>query len=37
MENNLRVTGGVVGGGWAEWGRGTKESTPEITVALFWM
>ena len=29
-----RVTGGGVGGGWAKWVRGIKESTPEITVAL---
>ena len=35
MENKLRVTGGVVGGGCAKWVRGTKESTPEITVALY--
>ena len=35
MENKLRVTGGVVGGGWAKWVRGTKESTPEIIVALY--
>ena len=34
-ENKLRVTGGVMGGGWAKWGRGTKESTPEIIVALY--
>ena len=34
MENNLRVTEGVVGGGWAKWVRGTEESTPEIIVAL---
>ena len=34
MENKLRVTGGVVGGGTAKWVRGTKESTPEIIVAL---
>ena len=34
MENKLRVTGGVVGGGWARWVGGTKESTPEIIVAL---
>ena len=33
MENKQRVTGGVVGG-WAKWVRGTKESTPEIIVAL---
>ena len=35
MENKLRVAGGVVGGGWAKWVRGTKESTPEIIVALY--
>ena len=35
MENKQRVTGGVVGGGWAKWVRGIKESTPEITVALY--
>ena len=35
MENKLRVTGGVVGGGWAKWVRGTKESTPEIIVVLY--
>ena len=35
MENKLRVTGGVVGGGWAKWVRGPKESTPEIIVALY--
>ena len=35
MENKLRVTGGVVGRGWAKWVRGTKESTPEITVVLY--
>ena len=35
MENKLRVTGGVVGGGWAKWARGTKEPTPEIIVALY--
>ena len=29
MENKLRVTGGV------KWVRGTKESTPEIIVALY--
>ena len=34
MENKLRVAGGVVGGGWAKWVRGTKDSTPEI-VALY--
>ena len=35
MKNKLRVTGGVVGGGWAKWVRGPKESTPEIIVALY--
>ena len=35
MENKLRVTGGVVGLGWAKWVRGTRESTPEITVVLY--
>ena len=35
MQNKLRVTGGVMGGGWAKWVRGTKESTPEIIVALY--
>ena len=35
MENKLRATGGVLGGGWAKWVRGTKESTPEIIVALY--
>ena len=34
MENKLRVTGGVVCGG-AKWVKGTKESTPEIIVALY--
>ena len=24
-----------VGGGWAKWVRGTKQSTPEITVSLY--
>ena len=27
MENKLRVTGRVVGGGWANWARGIKEDT----------
>ena len=27
MENKLRVAGGVVGGGWAEWVRDIKEHT----------
>ena len=32
----MRVTTGVVGGGeWAKWVRDTKESTPEIIVALY--
>ena len=35
MENKRRVTGGVVGGGWAKWVRGTKESTPEIMVSIY--
>ena len=35
MENKLRVTGGAVGGGWAKCVRSTKESTPEIIVALY--
>ena len=35
MENKLRVTGGLLEGGWAKWVRGTKESTPEIIVALY--
>ena len=35
MENKLRVVGGVVEGGWDKWVRGTKESTPEIIVALY--
>ena len=35
MENKQRVNGGGVGGGWAKWVRGTKESTPEIIVALY--
>ena len=36
MENKQRVSGGAVGrGGWATWVRGTKESTPEIIVALY--
>ena len=35
MENKQRVTGGVVGGGWAKWVRGIMESTPEIIVALY--
>ena len=35
MENKQRVAGRVVGGGWATWVRGTKESIPEIIVALY--
>ena len=35
MENKQRVTGGGMGEGVAKWVRGTKESTPEITVALY--
>ena len=35
MENKLEVTGGAVGGGWAKWVRGIKESTTEIIVALY--
>ena len=35
MEKTLRIMGRVVGGGWAEWGKDTKESTPEIIVALY--
>ena len=36
MEKKQRVTGGVVGGGgWAKWGRGTKDSIPAIIVALY--
>ena len=31
----MRVAGGVVGGEWAKWVRGTKESTPEIIVSLY--
>ena len=34
MENKQRVTGGVVGEGWAKWVRGIKEST-EIIVSLY--
>ena len=34
MENKQRVTGGVVGGGWAKWVRGIKESSTEIIVVL---
>ena len=35
MENKQKVTGGVVGRGMAKWVKGIKESTPEITVALY--
>ena len=35
MENKLRVNEGVVGGRMAKWVSGTKESTPEIIVALY--
>ena len=35
MENKQRVAGGVVGGGMVKQGMGTKESTPEIIVALY--
>ena len=35
MENKQRVTGGGVGGRWGKWAKGTKESTPEIIVALY--
>ena len=35
MENKRRVAGWVAEGGWAQWVRGTKESTPEIIVALY--
>ena len=36
MENKLRATGGVVGGGgWAKWVGGTKESTPEVIAAHY--
>ena len=34
MENKQRVAGGVVGGRWAKWVRGIKESTPKIIVVL---
>ena len=34
MENQQRVTGGVMEEGWADWARGIKEST-EIIVALY--
>ena len=35
MENKQRVIVGIVGGGWAKWVKGIKESTPEIIVALY--
>ena len=35
MENKQRVPGEFVGGGWAKWVRGIKESIPEIIVALY--
>ena len=35
MENKQSVTGGVVGQGMGYMGKGIKESTPEITVALY--
>ena len=38
MENKQRVTGlleGLWEGRWAKWGRGIKESTPEIIVSLY--
>ena len=35
MENKQRVAGGIVGGGWAKWVRGIKESIPEIIAALY--
>ena len=35
MEKKQGVTGGIVRGGWAKWVRGIKESTTEITVALY--
>ena len=35
MENKQRVNGGVVGWGVVYMGRDVKESTPEITVALY--
>ena len=35
MENKQRVTGGIVGGGWAKRVRGIKESTPEIITSLY--
>ena len=35
MENKLRVTGRIVRGPWPKWVWDTKESTPEIIVALY--
>ena len=35
MENKQRVARKVVGGGWAKWVRGIKESSPEIIVVLY--
>ena len=35
MENKQRVAGGVVGGGMGQMVKGTRESTPEIIVALY--
>ena len=35
MENKQRITGWVVGEGWAKWVKGIKESTPEIIVGLY--
>ena len=34
MENK-QLLAGLWEGGWAKWVRGTKESTPEIIVALY--
>ena len=34
MENKQGILDGVWEGGWAKWVRGTKESTPEVIVAL---
>ena len=35
LQNRQRVTGRDVGGSWATWVRGIKESTHEIIVALY--
>ena len=35
METNTGFLEGLWKGGWAKWVRGVKESTPEITVALY--